>query len=171
MTIQCACGCGTAISAIGSKGRPQQYERGHNSRVYARPAAIEKACETCGKQIWALPKELAKGRDRFCSKACCQQFKVRPLDNIWNRVDKSGDCWNWTGATQTNFPYGMITHRGRNLRVHRVAYELTYGPIPNGFSVCHSCDNPRCCNPGHLFLGSHADNMADMRVKGRKKRH
>lgn len=67
--------------------------------------------------------------------------------------------------------YGLIKRKdGTQLRAHRVAYELAYGEIPSGMFVCHRCDNPRCIRPSHLFLGSHAENMADMVIKGRSAR-
>lgn len=74
-----------------------------------------------------------------------------------------------TGNTFRN-GYGQIEHCGRALRAHRVAYELANGPIPLGMVICHSCDNPRCVNVDHLFIGTQADNMADMVAKGRKRR-
>lgn len=71
----------------------------------------------------------------------------------------------WTGATLKG--YGQIGD-GRCLRyTHRVAWELVNGPIPDGMHVCHHCDNPPCCNVDHLFLGTDADNNADMIAKGR----
>lgn len=63
--------------------------------------------------------------------------------------------------------YGEIRYGGGLVRAHRLAYELTFGPIPQGMSVCHQCDNPPCCNPKHLFLGTQSDNSRDMWSKGR----
>jgi hypothetical protein len=76
-------------------------------------------------------------------------------ERFWAKVDKSGGpsaCWLWTAST--NKGYGQLEIDGRPEGAHRIAYKLSIGPIPNGLSVCHSCDNPPCCNPSHLFLGS-----------------
>lgn len=81
-------------------------------------------------------------------------------ESFWARVDQSGECWNWTG--NTNGRYGRVEWKGRTVGTHRLAYELTIGTtIPDGQFVLHSCDNPLCCNPDHLRLGDHAENMRD----------
>lgn len=75
-------------------------------------------------------------------------------------------CLEWTGA-KANYGYGRIGDGSSYVRTHRLAWELEYGPIPPGINVLHHCDNPPCCEPTHLFLGTQADNARDMMAKGR----
>jgi hypothetical protein len=74
-------------------------------------------------------------------------------------------CIEWTGLRDKG--YGQIYREGKMVRTHRLAWELKHGPIPKGMKVCHSCDNPPCCNDEHLRLDTHAGNVADMMTKGR----
>lgn len=93
----------------------------------------------------------------------------KPLaERFWGKVKKGEGCWEWQGSINTT-GYGQIyLGAGRRRSVtHRVSYELAKGPIPDGLVVMHSCDNPRCVNPDHLSVGTHADNAADRDAKGR----
>lgn len=100
--------------------------------------------------------------------------KLTPLaERFWKFVDKSGDCWLWTGAIHSTLDYGIIGLGGRAAgvaRAHRVSFclanSVTLDEI-EGRVVRHQCDNPRCVNPSHLELGSHADNSHDMVSRGR----
>lgn len=87
---------------------------------------------------------------------------------FWAKVRKSTGCWTWLGTTN-NEGYGHIRapRNGPLVKVHRYSWELHNGPIPNGMHVLHTCDNPSCVRPSHLFLGDHATNMKDRMDKGR----
>lgn len=91
------------------------------------------------------------------------------LARFWAKVDKSGDCWLWTASTAVG--YGQFFPARRTMvYAHRLSYELAFGPIPEGLQVCHTCDNRRCVNPAHFFLGTHKDNADDRERKGRSPR-
>lgn len=92
---------------------------------------------------------------------------------FWAKTNRSGECWVWTGRRNPK-GYGLAWNRARltgNRRAdegaHRIAWVLINGPIPAGLCVLHRCDNPPCIRPDHLWLGTKADNSADMKAKGR----
>jgi HNH endonuclease len=116
---------------------------------------------------------------KFCDHECyAASLRVAIKDRFWSKVNRGhpDDCWLWTakarlGRTRT-FPgygsiLGIVNGKRRPCYSNRVAWELTYGPIPDGLFVLHRCDVSLCCNPLHLFLGTQATNLDDARQKGR----
>jgi hypothetical protein len=87
---------------------------------------------------------------------------------FWSKVERHGpdECWLWS-AGRFRQGYGMFWFQRRNHYANRIAYLSEHGSIPDGLNVLHRCDNPPCCNPAHLFLGTDSDNTADMHSKGR----
>ncbi len=131
--------------------------------------------EGCGKAFWA------RG---YCG-THYQKFRTSAHFTLaWNvgtpaerfhrsyQIDPETGCWNWTEYCHPK-GYGIfpMPPRNRQIKAHRFSYELHVGPIPAGLHACHRCDNRRCCNPDHIFLGTARDNARDMVEKGRQAVH
>lgn len=94
-------------------------------------------------------------------------YTLCKIDCFWKTVEKTGGCWNWLGVTSGSLGYGVFRMDKKLRYSHRISYELLVGRIPNELCVLHKCDNPKCVNPEHLFLGTLSDNNKDRALKGR----
>lgn len=123
-----------------------------------------KICPQCGNTFASV-----NSQQICCSKTCGHRFcRKRPVeDRFWRFVIKDSGCWLWTGASDRH-GYGYFRVSYKTIAAHRVSWTLHNGVIPPGVHVCHHCDVPACVRIDHLFLGSPADNMADMDRKGRR---
>jgi hypothetical protein len=144
----------------------------------------QRVCETCRATFMADPRAIRRGWGRFCSKRCYGAARAIPAEDRFHaRRDISGDCWPWTAGRNGN-GYGVLAvTKGHNVLAHVFAWNLVAGPVPKGFTVCHACDVPACTRNdepgiylingvarprfGHLWLGTQAENVADMVNKGR----
>ena len=142
-------------------------------------------CVVCGKQLEVKRYYDKSGKFKgygqsfnkvTCSRACTNVYRagVDLEARFWQSVDRSGGpnaCWPFLKKTRNKQGYGRMQWGDKLESAHRIAWSLANGePIPNDDDVLHICDNPPCCNPDHLFLGDHDDNMADMVAKGRSSR-
>jgi hypothetical protein len=132
-----------------------------------------KACTICGSVVKST-------KTITCSKRCSNLYKWKKVfgnyhEYLKNKILKysikcliSG-CWNWRKAT-TSRGYGTFTYRSKKERANRVSYLVFKGFIPEGIFVCHTCDNPSCVNPDHLYLGTHQQNVDDKLKRNRQPR-
>lgn len=125
-------------------------------------------CE-CGKEIITTRCNLIQFHTQSCG--CI----VSPSDEIYldeqkNRffkfVEKTESCWIWKGSVDKE-GYGIFSYRCMKIKSHRYSYSLFNGPLKGGFLICHTCDNPSCVNPSHLYQGTYKDNMKDVRDRKR----
>lgn len=129
----------------------------------------------CSKELYRYSK--AK-RCRSCSQSFRRGKGMTIEDRFWSQVDKNGPiipyigtpCWIWIG-TNSSTGYGEFGANKDHYSAHRFSYQLHYGEIPNGFLVCHKCDNRPCIRPDHLFAGTQSDNIKDMYKKGRQNKN
>lgn len=135
--------------------------------MQSKRTMIPRVCEHCGTPFLAHPPDVRRGFGRFCSRQCGALSRRHTPEDFWVRVEQSDGCWLWTGQRDKD-GYGHVWYGGIGQVASRLAWELTHGPIPAGYFALHSCDNPPCCRPDHLFLGTSRDNIDDMLSKGRQ---
>lgn len=109
------------------------------------------------------------------------KYTPKNIKHFWKHVNKNGSipthrlelgqCWEWTASCHKTSRYGRFKFQGLYRQAHRVSWEIANDQIPDGLFVLHKCDNRKCVNPSHLFLGTHQDNMDDMVAKKRNQKN
>lgn len=142
----------------------------------ARGKGRYKPCAYCGVAFWCIPFLDVGGAGterKHCSERCMRVNRTPTLDNadrwFWPKVERGEGCWLWNGRKDAS-GYGRYDRKGPFVYAHRIAWLCSHGEIPADKDVCHTCDVRNCCNPAHLFLGTHQENIADQVAKGRTTR-
>lgn len=133
-------------------------------------ASIVQICKHCEKRFMVHPCHIKNGKNPACSKRCAYEFrKAQGPTRFWTKVQvgEKEACWPWVGGMHKKRGYGQTSLNRKGHNAHHVAYHLAVGPVPKGLVVRHKCDNPPCCNPAHLEIGTHADNARDRVERGR----
>ena len=151
--------------------------RGHTGSCHPRGRLTEQDVVTARNRFWIQNESVKiiaadyglseKGMREVIRGRRWQHVPMPPeseRDPLWAAIDLRGpdECWEWK-RYRDQYGYGIL----HGDRAHRAVWRQTHGAIPHGMEVMHQCDNPSCCNPSHLLLGTHADNMRDMVTKGR----
>jgi len=146
---------------------PEQYEEKMNA-LYAEPTNVQ---EEIGYRQAAKAGEIPAAAKAAMHHriACGVKLSDNDLARFWDKIEvgKKNDCWPWKKSTRGSLGYGQFRIGNKICDAHRISLELGHGPLKKGRYVCHSCDNPLCCNPHHLFGGTQKENMDDMSQKGR----
>ena len=178
----CSQGCKPKAALMTCETCGKQFRLSHYAAAKGRGKYCSKACnkremapcKTCGKEFYCPPSRKRNGWGMFCSRACYRkpQNDLTQEDRFWLVMKdvprpESG-CWVWVGTVAGN-GYGKIQYSKGRYQAHRVSYAIFHGPLSPELQVCHTCDNPPCVNPDHLYQGTAMDNSRDMVMRDRHK--